>query len=657
MTDLSYENQAAAGLPVAEATENSQPAGDVTESSGAAETPGETRPTSRFALWVSLELILYVALFAFTFALRLPELGTVPLGDGEAHEALAAFRTVTPGAPGNPLVSHAPLMFSVNTLTMAIAGSDNAATRMPTVIVGSLMVLLPLGLRRWFGPSRALILAGLLAISPVLLTASRTMSGSVWSAALALGAVVLAAKFYETRRAPYGICATAAVLLLVVMSETAGFLTFLSLVVGVALAIFAGGSDERPYREAVGETLGNWPWTRGLVAGAVVIGLTGTVFLLFPRGLSAIGETLDQGLQGFIFRPANYPIAFPLITSLLYEPLLWIFGAVGIYFVFTRSDEEPDFPSFLGFGLVGWLIASITWSLVYPSAEPSHALWLTIPLAGLSAIALDKVLAPVRDRFWQVPGWGPWLHGIAVAGMFAITWINMVIVGQQILAAQPALVPQLDKPMHVAMMVLSLVLIAVTFFLVGSIWGARAAAHGMGIGVLLFFAAYGLSAGWHASVGLADDPRELWRVRPAAENLALMESTLVQASRRATGMSTDIPILLAGLPDDGALAWALHHFTNVQYTAETDPTDRPAVIIAPRTKDPPKFASNYVGQDFPVYYSWDRSTMTNWDWVAWLSERTSRVAPVGDARIVLWVRGDIYGLPSSNLSPVNNPPQ
>src|SRR5262245_13833031 len=192
--------------------------------------PSETPSRPRVELWVSLELVLYIALLAFAFALRLPELGTVPLGDVEAHEALAAFRTITPNAPGTPLVAHTPLMFSVNALTMALVGSDNAATRMPTVIVGTLIVLFPLCFRRWFGPSRSLIRAGLLPISPVLLTASRTMSGSVWSTALALGAVFLVGKFYETRRATYGVAATTAIALLILMSESAGFLTFLSLV-------------------------------------------------------------------------------------------------------------------------------------------------------------------------------------------------------------------------------------------------------------------------------------------------------------------------------------------------------------------------------------------------------------------------------------------
>src|SRR5258706_3914017 len=326
-----------------EAAEATNSVEDVNEAANAVETPTQSQP--HVALGVSLELILYIVLLAFTFTLRLPDLGTIPLDDVEAHEALSAYRAVAPNAPGTPLIARSPLMFDVNAVTMALIGSENATTRMPTAILGTLIVLLPLGFRRWLGPSRALILAGLLALSPVLLIASRTMSGSVWSAALALIGILLIGKFFETRRAPYAVIATIALLMLLLMSESAGFLTFLSLIIGVVLALLVGDSQERRFREALSETIRSWPWARALPIAAGVIGLVGTVFLLYPPGLNAIGESLDQGLNGFVFRPAGYPVAFPLITSLLYEPLLWIFGIVGIYFVLTRSDEEPGFPS------------------------------------------------------------------------------------------------------------------------------------------------------------------------------------------------------------------------------------------------------------------------------------------------------------------------
>ncbi len=621
------------------------------------EAPVETPPEADVAstpvvatprVLVSIELIAYIALMLLSLALRLPELGGIPLNDQEAHEALAVFRAIDPRAVGSPLVAHNPLMFTVNALTMSIVGSDTASARVPTAILGILLVCSLLLFRKWLGSANALIVAALLALSPVLLVASRSMSGAVWSMAVAVGAVYLVLKFVETRWNPYAIAATTLLIMLVLMAEAAGFLTFLGVVIGLFFAYSTVDDPDHYYRRASVEALAAWPWVRSLIIGGAVAGLLATVFLTYPQGLSGIGDVLYQALGGFLTRPAGYPFAYPLLISLVYEPLFWIFGLTGVYIVLKENGD------FLHRALVGWLIASVVWSLIYPSAEPGHALWLTLPLAALSAVAVERALAPVRDRFWIVPLWGPWLHGLAVAATLAIAGINLLGVGRMIMSTSPDTMPNLSKPMQLLMVAPASLLVVITFFLVGSMWGARAAWKGVAIGILIFLGVYSLGAGWHAAVINADDPRELLQPHPAARNLNLLQQTLRTASLRATGAPYDMPIVV--LPpkdaphDDGALAWMLHRYYYVQYVNELAPTINVPVVIAPRTDEPPKLGASYVGQDFPVYYTWDRRTL-GWDFLTWLYERQTRVQPVGAPRVVVWVRSDIYGVGADTLTP------
>ncbi len=623
-------------------------------------TPPEARTDLTSAegprILVSLELVIYVALIVLALTLRLVELGTVPLNDHEAYEALAAFRTVQPHAAGPRLIAHDPLMFTADVLTMSLVGADTSSARLPTALLGVLLVAAPLLFRRWFGPAHALLIAGLFAISPVLLAASRSMSGAVWSAALAVAGIYLVGRYLETRRVTYAVAASTALLMLILAAEPAGFLTFLGMAAGIVFAQITLDNDEHRVRSAVFETLRAWPWIRSVVIGGAITGLAAMVFVLYPEGLRGIGDVLYQALHGFTVRPAGYPFAYPLLTSLLYEPVLWLFGLAGVYIVLGRDSDAPGI--FVQRALVGWLIGSIVWSLIYASAGSDHALWLTLPLAGLAAIALERVLSPVRDSFWKVPTWGPWVHGLAVAATLAIAAINLLMVGRLIMNTLPDLMPRFERPMQLLMIFPALLLVAITFFLVGSMWGSRAAWRGTGIGLLLFLGIYSLGMGWRAAVLYADDPREFFQAHPAARNLNLMNDTLVMASRRSTGAPYDMTIVVQTTPDGptdhGALAWALRYFSRTTFVEDLSPTTNTPVVITPQTNDKPVLGAAYVGQSFPVSYSWDRRNLS-WDFVTWLYERETRTAPESSDRVIAWVRADVYGVMSDSGTPPGAP--
>ncbi|HLY26053.1 MAG TPA: hypothetical protein VKQ72_06925, partial [Aggregatilineales bacterium] len=433
----------------------------------------------------------------------------------------------------------------------------------------------------------------------------------------------------------------------------------LGLAGGLLFALSASERSELSRREQAIAVLRSWPWIQSLLVGAVVIVIVGTVFLIYPRGLSAIGEMAAQALQGLVHPAPGYGFAYPLATSLLYEPILWIFGLAGAYLVLRREEEFKSEPvHFWQLGMVGWLAISILAALLYRGGQSQHALWFTLPLVGLSAVAIERILTPVRDQFWNPPAWGAWVYGLAVIGMIAIAGVNLVAAGQTFAKTAPDQTPNLDVLASLRTIVepaVIIVILVMTGVMIAGMWGRRTAWRGIGIGLLTMFSLFSLSAGWRAAVPNADNPREFWRPLPAARNLNLLEITLKTASQRVTGTLIDVPILIQSDPsgpiDDGALAWTLRRFHNLQYVTEIPPTTNGPVLILPESAGKPATTASYVGQAFPVYFTWDRNSLS-WDILLWLYNRESRVQPTPFQRVIVWVRSDVYGVPpQSSTSP------
>jgi len=599
----------------------------------------ENAPVS--GVLISLEAVLYIVFLAIGLFLRLAELGTIVLSEIESREALAVFRTMGLGGTATAPISSKPLMFAANSLLMGILGTGNAIPRLATVFAGLAIILFPILFRRWIGSAAALIISGLLTLSPVLLTASRGMAGSVWSILLALITIWALGSYHETKRRNFALVGAACLGLLVIGSEGPGFLTAIMLAAGFIFAQSTVEDPDRTVRQNIGQTIRSFPWISALLVTAATLFLIGTVFFLKIQGAAAFGEVLSSGLSGFLSRNPVNPVAFPLYTSLIYEPIFWVFGIAGAWLTLR---EEGDFLRRL---LLGWLVAGVIISLIYPAGLAEHALWLTLPLIGLSAITVERLLTPARDQFWNVPVWGPYLHAVAVVAIQLIAGINLLFIAQSVLRVTPSLVPQADFP-RILLTGLTIALMIILFFLVGSIWGSRASWRGMGIGVLIFLGIYSFASGWRAAVFSVDDPREPWRPAPTAPNLARLENDLKEVSLRVVGTPYDMPVSVQW-DDDGAVAWVLRNFKNITFIDNVNPTFNGPAILLPRTtvdikEEKPKLGAAYVGTDYPVRYDFDRSSIQYWDILGWLYERNTRDKPSGtQLRIVLWVRGDVYG--------------
>ncbi|PJF30969.1 MAG: hypothetical protein CUN51_05675 [Candidatus Thermofonsia Clade 1 bacterium] len=619
-----------------------------------AESPPE-RHTQRggFQLALSLEAIFYIVIVLFAAIIRLPELDLIPLKSAEATEALAAWHAINPNAVGEAPLSVQPLGFGVNALLMSIGGLENAIARMGTLLAGMAVIFMPLAFRRWLGAAQTVIAMALLAISPALLVASRSISGTVWALFTALLAAWAFARFAETRRERYVIIAAGAAALTVLGTEPAGALMLLMLIVGALFALWTLNDAESGLQNAWRDLREALPLTKMGIAAAVALIAGSTALFTIPNGLAHVGATLEAGLRGIFIGTADAPFMFPFLTSLVYEPLFWLFGLVGAYFVLTANPEEtPLAEQFIGRALIGWLIAAVVASLVYAGGIADHALWLTLPLAGLSTFAIVRALAPVQDRYWHVPTWAPYLHGVILVATLLIAGVNLLWVGRVTLSMMPELFPPLQQQdlMRALMIVLALALSVITFFLVGSIWGSRAAWHGTGIGLVMLLGVYSFNAGWQAAVSKFDDPRELWHVNPSSRNLNLLVQTLETASLRATGKPTmaEIVVERAAVENNAPLRWALQRFPNHRYVdILSSAVNAPIAIgVAPE----PALGADYVGQRLATQSIWFLSTLQYWDFVNWLYDRQARLAPQPSGHVIIWVRADIYGVAEAESS-------
>lgn len=631
--------------------------------------PAETQQPA-IRVRVTLEMVLYLALAVLALTLRLVQLGSAPLNDAEAHDALAALRAVDPAAPGEPLVANSPLTFTLHAITFTFAPAGNLTARLPVALGGVLLVLAPALWRRYMRPLPPLIISLLLAISPVGFLASRTLSPVIWSMLLAVVGPWLALRFVETRRPVWAALATVDVALLLLLAEPAGWLTLAALGFGVMFAWLTEDDPDSDTARRLREVWRAWPWSSGALAAGMVVLVIGTGLFVLPSGLTAIGNSLWAGLKGFTQQTGDTPLAFPLWVALRYEPGIIFFGLIGVY-------RAVRVGGFFERALVGWFLAGLVWTLGYSGASAAHALWILLPLTVLVGLMITRWLTERPSSFFDVPDWGMPLHALITVALWLAVGMSIVLLGK-LLIELPAGVDDLgalvrklthglysrdtlsvqtttvqDMPVLVYVLgyiqlrslitVLISMLVGVLFFLIGSLWGARVAWHGLALGTLAFLLLFGVGVGGRAAFTMWDDPRELWYPDPITNDVHELRGSLREMSYRETGTPFSLT-LTAMVPQDGALAWALRDYVFTTFVDGVGPEISTAAVLMPLTTPVPVMGADYVGKDLMLRQSWDLGSLSWRDSLMWFYHNDSWVKPVDSELLMLWVRKDVYGV-------------
>lgn len=602
----------------------------------------EATQVDRRRLAVTGEFVAYLAIAGLALALYLVGLDTVPMSNAESREALAAWRAINPEASGDTIIARSPILFLLQSLVFATLGADEATARLVTGLAGVALVLLPLLFRGVLGVGRSFFFSLLLLGSPVLLIAARSSGAAVWSMVLAGLALWAYWRARVTGQGSYGIAAVTAFVALILLSEPGGAVLALILAGAGVLTMLTMPPREDDDAENVEESaflgLRNVPWTAaGLVAGLVVL-LVGTSFMLYPSGLSSIGEAIGGFARGF--GRGQAPLMLPALIALFYEPFTLIFALVGIVML-VRGDALTVADRFLA----SWAVLGVFAALVFGGARPDHALWITVPLAGLASHTITRLLANrTEEIIFAIPGWARWVVAISVVALLCLFTLSFQSMARSLLTTVDGVAPNVDISTAI-LLVLSLLFVLVGYFMVASLWDGRTALNGLGLGALIFGLLTSMGSGWNTAVDQADNPSRFWDGEAVTVNAALLRETLIDvADRQTRGFTYYLPVA-ALAPQDGIIAWLLRDFNETRFISTPSEAATIDVALLPLTLDGnPDLGAPYVGQDFVITRYWTTNVLRPIDIPAWWTQGQVRpgLAFTGQEAWVLWLRQDVY---------------
>ena len=181
---------------------------------------------------VPWEIIGYGLIFLAALVLRLWDLDGRAYHYDETIHAFDSWKIANGEGYLHSPWSHGPLLYHLSAVAIFIFGDNLASPRLPTVLFGAALVVMPWFLRHRLGVWGALAAAAMLAFSPSLFYFSRFIRNDILTLVFELALVISMWRFLETRRNVWLFAAAGALTLGFSSKET----TFISLgIVGLFL--------------------------------------------------------------------------------------------------------------------------------------------------------------------------------------------------------------------------------------------------------------------------------------------------------------------------------------------------------------------------------------------------------------------------------------
>ena len=319
----------------------------------------------------------FLALATLALALRLIDLDGRPLHHDESEHAWFAWRLVTGEGYEYDPVFHGPVQFYLIALADLLLGAGDRVTRLPAVLMGSVIVMLPFFLRQQIGRVGALAASLLLCLSPAYLTFSRFAREDIYVACVTLGLVVVLMRFLERPRRWHPAAFLGLLAVSFATKETTYITAFIVgtylaglLVLQCARARRRGGRvrDAPLLRDALALGVDAWAW--GAFAFVVVFTLLFSTFLTNPAGL-------QEGLVGSIHywltqQPVGrggQPWFYYLVLLPAYEWPALLLGAVGVVAVLRRPTPALAFLVWMlgaSVAVFSWASERMPWLVLHP---------------------------------------------------------------------------------------------------------------------------------------------------------------------------------------------------------------------------------------------------------------------------------------------------
>ncbi|MFN2167624.1 MAG: hypothetical protein ACK2U9_15325, partial [Anaerolineae bacterium] len=545
--------------------------------------------------WLTLERVAYGLALLLAAGLRLVDLGQTPMAPAEAAQAWVALAQVR-GEALLPPPGTSPLLLSLQYLTFLLAAASELWARFWPTVAGTLLVLLPYGLRRRLGRPAALAAAFLLAISTNLVFWSRSGTGESFAALGALGLVLCLDGYCREGVRPWAAWGAASLAVLL-MSAPAGYSALLA-IAPLALVLLR----HRTFCPLPGPARQGAMLRAGLILVAALL-LGSTALLLVPQGLAALAELPVAWLRELV-QPGGYALSTLLLQLVLEETFLLAVGVAGLVLGLRRGDA-------LARGLGIWLAIALL-LLLRPGRSPADGVVVVLPLALLGGQALAAYAGRLRDLAAQ-----PWealalaIAGLALLGFTAI-W----------LADYGASPQQVGDRVFLIYAGLGLGLLLALFLLAGLYFGSRVTAT-VGIAVLLLgLLLPSLRASWEMSHN--DDGLRwgsLLSTIGATDGPGIPEY-LQQLARQATpygGDLFDLPVALVvapGTEPNPLLHWYLRD-ADVREIAGAGADSGEQVIVA-LPEESLALGEGYAGRSYRLTQSWAPTALEGtalWRWL------------------------------------------
>jgi len=596
----------------------------------------ETAPLA----WLTIEVALYGLIIAVAIALRLWQLEAIPLATVEVPHAWSAWQLYHGDLPTS--TNYSPLLVTGNLFSFFLFGDSDSSARLPNVMLGMVLVLLPLTLRRQFGVKVCLILSALLTISPITVYLSRTINSDL---GVAVGSLMLVAGFFNWAAQPHTrwllLLAVGLATLLTAGPMSLSVIVVFGLLIAVGLGVFFkwSASEALEWAKELATTtstpqdldksapqtnLSTSVWQQfGLYFVAILAVLATTAGLNFS-GLGSVTTFLNSWLSYFSLQTQLNSGYNAVLLLALYDPLIFMFGLVGLGYAMVRSD-------LLGLALGGWFVGLLLFDVLM-GGRPNGAVVLPlIPLAILASFVLAELWDGI-ERQGKLQNEGVLVAIGAIIATFGyiglMGWVERVCAVDDQLCENAWLQP-------IAAFVLFLV-VALFFFVMNNL---GVAVRGMGLTFLLVGLLLSVNNLARLNYGPLKDVayQPLANISPTANFGQLMDTIRRQSVEK--NLDTNLmDIMLVGSVDS-ILQWQFRNFPNLTTASAITETPTNQAIITPIIpgESPTAPGETYIGQSFEMQAVWSPINLSNKDLISWYFYRTAKDRPQSN-QLVLWLR-------------------
>jgi uncharacterized protein (TIGR03663 family) len=331
---------------------------------------------------LTVEQLIYIAVFLIAVVLRTYELGIRPYHHDESIHAFFSWKILQNGFVDYKYdpVYHGPLLYFTSALMMLLFGDNDFTGRLSAVVFGLGVVAFAWPLRRYMGRWGALSFLLLTTFSPTWTYFTRFVRHDIYLALCNIAVVYFAFRYAETGRAKYLYISAASLAFAFTNKEDMYLLTPIFLGGLVVMMLWGVVRGEQRLPAAVRESTGFLgrslvPILTSLVIFAIIWIAMYTSFGQNPKmfewfGLAPVRDAITYWSGQQAIKRIGGPWYYYIPELILYEPMITFPAIAAVIGMVTQKSAPPRFMRFMvvfGVGslaIYAWAQEKVPWLLI-----------------------------------------------------------------------------------------------------------------------------------------------------------------------------------------------------------------------------------------------------------------------------------------------------